>query len=240
MWSLRMSRWIDADKNDKKGRASRALSYYRYQTTAASAVSSNAFRNAENAQRNLVAVKPEQFAKAQVIPHPEVNPTPRAIMAGNQAAHSPVSAQRSAIMQHSPMVRPGQPPTTARSTSPPPPNTTTTTGATRGNTPPPGNQSGNSAAVPHPPANPSEVNRGGPPPNRPPLVSKYPPPQEKLPYERKSPAMEQHPGRPLEPQQKQNLHEGKPASPMQDREFPQHSAPAMHSAPPHAAPPPKH
>src|SRR5271165_6694252 len=121
MWSLRMSRWIDADKNDKKGRASRALSYYRYQTTADSAVSSNAFRNAENAQRNLVAVKPEQFAKAQVIPHPEVNPTPRAIMAGNQAAHPPVSAQRSAIMQHSPMVRPGQPPTTARSTSPPPP-----------------------------------------------------------------------------------------------------------------------
>src|SRR5271157_5277819 len=55
-------------------------------------------------------------------------------------------------------------------------------------------------------SNPSEVNRGGPPPNRPPLVSKYPPPQEKLPYERKSPAMEQHPGRPLEPQQKQNLH----------------------------------
>ena len=235
-----MSRWIDADKSDKKGRASRALSYCRYQTTAASAVSSNAFRNAENAQRNLVAVKPEQFAKAQVIPHPEVNPTPRAIMAGNQAAHPPVSAQRSAIMQHSPMVRPGQPPTTARSTSPPPPEHNHHYRSHARQHAASGQSIRELRCCPTSSSNPSEVNRGGPPPNRPPLVSKYPPPQEKLPYERKSPAMEQHPGRPLEPQQKQNLHEGKPAGPMQDREFPQHSAPAMHSAPPHAAPPPKH
>jgi len=250
--------------------------HYRYQTTAATAVPSNAFRNAENVQRNMVAVKPEQLARAQVIPHPEVNPTPRAIAAGSQATHPPVPAQRPMIVQHAPMARPGQPPVMAHSTppashpvtgpparseppstataphppannaevnrggpppatahnAPPPPNTATA--------PPPRNEPGSSAAAPHPPANNTEVNRGGTPPNPPALVSKYPPPQEKLPYEQKAPAMEQHPGRPLEPQQTQNLHAGKPAGPMVDREVPQHSAPAMHAQPPHAAPPPKH
>ena len=236
--------------------------HFRYQTTAATAVSSNAFRNGEDVHRNLVAVKPEQLARAQVIPHPEVNPTPRAIRGGNQPVHPPVPAQRPAIVQHSPTVRPGQPPVTAHNTAPPP-NTGTAPRppgnasevnrggpppATAHNTsppsntataPPPRNEPGNSAAIPHPPSNPPEVNRGGPPANRPPLVSKYPPPQEKLPYEAKAPAMEQHPGRPLEPQQKQNLHEGKPAGPMVDREVPQHSAPAVHAPPAHAAPPPK-
>jgi len=251
--------------------------HYRYQTTAASAVPSNAFRNAENVQHNLVAVKPEQLARAQIIPHPQVNPTPRAILAGNQTVHPPVPAQRPAIVQRPPVVRPGQPPTTAYNTSPPantvtapppghepggssavphppanpaevnrggPPPTTahnTSPPANTATAPPLRNEPGNSADVPHSPANPSEVNRGGAPPSRPPLVSKYPPPQEKLPYEQKAPAMEQHPGRPLEPQQQQNLHEGKPAGPMVDREVPQHPAPAMHSAPAHAAPaPPKH
>jgi hypothetical protein len=204
--------------------------HYRYQTTAATAVSSNAFRNAEPVHQNLVAVKPEQMARAQVIPHPEVNPTPRAILSGNQPVHPPpVPAQRAAIVQHAPVARPGQPPITAHNA--PPPNTATV--------PPPRNEPASPAAVPHPAA-PPEVNRAGPPPTRPPLVSKYPPPAANLPYEQKAPAMEQHPGRPLEPQQKQNLHAGQPAGPMVDREFPQHAAPAMHAPPPpRAAPPPR-
>ena len=52
---------------------------------------------------------------------------------------------------------------------------------------------------------------GPPPPNRPALVSKNPPPQEKVPFEQKQPAMQEHPGRPLEPQQKENLRSGQPA-----------------------------
>ena len=208
--------------------------HYRYQTTAATAVSTNVFRNAENVQRNMVAVKPEQLARAQVIPHPEVNPTPRAILAGTQATHPPVSAQRPAIVQRSKMVRPGQAPTMPHNTKPP---SAAATEAARGNTLPPVNESRNSAAVPRAAANPAEVNRGAPPPNRPALVSNFPPPQQKLPYDEKAPAMEQHPGRPLEPQQKQNLREGKPAGPMHDQEFPQHPAPAVHAPPAHAAPP---
>jgi hypothetical protein len=57
--------------------------------------------------------------------------------------------------------------------------------------------------------------------------------------------MEEHPGRPLEPQQKANIQQGKPAGPMQDKENPPHppaahpAAPAPHAEPaPHSAPPP--
>ncbi len=83
--------------------------HYRYQTTAASAVPANTFRSSESVHNNLVAVKPEQLARAQVIPHPEVNPASRAITAGAASVHPPVSSQRPAIVQHPPAGRPGQP-----------------------------------------------------------------------------------------------------------------------------------
>ena len=38
-------------------------------------------------------------------------------------------------------------------------------------------------------------------------------------------------GRPLEPQQRQNLRSGKPAGPRRDPEYPPHPAPAAHPAP---------
>ncbi len=44
--------------------------HYRYQSVAATAVSANAFRNSEPVERNIVRVDPQQFARAQVIPHP--------------------------------------------------------------------------------------------------------------------------------------------------------------------------
>lgn len=52
-----------------------------------------------------------------------------------------------------------------------------------------------------------------------------PPPEPPLPARQQ--AMEEHPGRPLEPQQIQNLRAGKPAGPMRDREFPPHPAQAQ-------------
>ena len=112
------------------------------------------------------------------------------------------------------------------------------------NTPPPTfNERTTPASVPHtpPPAAQSEANRGGPPrPNRPPLVAKTPPPPEKLPYAQKAPAMEQLPGRPLEPQQKENLNAGKPPGPMMDKEFPPHAEPAPRAAPPPRSAPKQH
>ena len=221
--------------------------HYRYQTVATTAVNANAFRSSEPVARNLVKVDPQQLRRAQVIPHPEINPTPRALVAGGSATRPPVRAQRPMIVQHAAVVhRPGQPATAERNNVPvntrpnepvrPNENVAHTPTPSEHNVaqPPSRNERPNPTNVPAQPATATGAAeyRGGPPPNRPPLVSRTPAPQEKLPYEQKLPAMEQHPGRPLEPQQKENLHAGKPAGPMMDKEFPSHAAPAMHAAPP--------
>jgi hypothetical protein len=57
--------------------------------------------------------------------------------------------------------------------------------------------------------------------------------------------MDQHPGRPLEPQQRANISAGRPAGPMTDREVPAHAgpvrpAPESHPAAPAHSAPPKH
>jgi len=221
--------------------------HYRNQTVATTAVNANTFRSSEPVARNMVKVNPQQLARAQVIPHPEINPTPRAIAAGGPPTRPPVAAARPQIVPHAPVVnRPGQPATAARSNVPentrpnetvrPNENVARTPTPNEHNVPQPpnSNERVNQANVPHVPPTvntPAEVH-GGPPPARPPLVSRTPPPQEKLPYEQKAPAMEQHPGRPLEPQQRENLHAGQPAGPMTDKEFPPHSAPAARATPP--------
>lgn len=264
--------------------------HYRYQTVATTAVSANAFRNSEPVMRNMVRVNPQQIARAQVIPHPQINPTPRAIAAGTKATRPPVPVQRPTVVQHPPVanIRPGQPPNTARNTPPenvragevappngtPRPNEPPRSNTNEARTPPsnvrPGSEppSGNVPGHENPPAAtnsrpipPNEeprtppattVNRppqvhvpSEPPASRPPLVAKTPPPPEKLPLEQKAPAMAEHPGRPLEPQQRANLSAGKPAGPMKDPEFPPHAGPVRpatvpHSAPPTHTTPPKH
>jgi hypothetical protein len=49
--------------------------------------------------------------------------------------------------------------------------------------------------------------------------------------------MNEHPGRPLEPRQLENLRSARPAGPMLDREFPQHVMPVPRARP--ALPPPQ-
>src|SRR5487761_44561 len=76
-------------------------------------------------------------------------------------------------------------------------------------------------------------------PPQPALVTRTPPPQRHVPFVQQQPALQQHPGRPLEPRQIQNIRAGKPAGPVRDREFPPH--PIAKPAPPkRPAPPPKH
>jgi hypothetical protein len=246
---------------------------YRYRTVAATAMSANAFRSSEPVQRNLVKVSSQQFSRAQVIPHPEVTPAPRAIAAGAPAVRAPIVRPRPLVVQHTPVGHPVQPaanaghgnevhppntadtahatPTTPPRNVPEPPNRVAVPTTPYENAPMPPATDERSAATTHypPPATPQNENQGraGPPPTiRPALVSKNPPPQEKVPFEQKQPAMQEHPGRPLEPQQKENLRAGQPAGPMQDREFPAHPAPqqsapashppAAHSAPSHSEP----
>ena len=209
--------------------------HYRYQTTAVTAVPANAFRSSQLVNQHLARVDAAQLAHAQVIPHPAINPEPRAFVGGAATTRPPVSAQRPMTVQHAPVTRANQTSTAARNIAPTPPQTNE---AQRGNQvprPPTVSQPQENAARTPPPntTNRPPVNQavnqpgraGQPPNNRPTLVSKAPPPIDKLPYSQKEPAMQEHPGRPLEPQQRANLHQGQPAGPMQDREFPPHAQP---------------
>ena len=64
--------------------------------------------------------------------------------------------------------------------------------------------------------------QNGPPQDRHALVTKNPPPQQNPSFSQKQGAMEEHPGRPLEPQQVDNIRRGQPAGQQQDREVPAH------------------
>ena len=75
----------------------------------------------------------------------------------------------------------------------------------------------------------------GPPQEHRPLVTKNPAPPQNPPFSQRQPAMQDHPGRPLEPQQVNNIRRGEPAGPRQDREVPPHAtAPAQRPSPPPA------
>jgi uncharacterized protein DUF6600 len=238
---------------------------YANRQVATTAVPVNAFRNAQPVARQVVRVAPEQVARAQVIPHPMVNPTPRATIGGTPAARPPVRAERPAMAPArgqrvpspaapasrtlpppSPANRPSPPPVITR-TGPPPLSRQTEAPPSRP-TPPPSRQQ-----VEAPPNRPTPplVTRPTPPERGPasaaprtpppasrapatprPLITRTPPPPSRLPYEAKQPAMEQHPGRPLEPQQRDNIRAGRPAGPMRDQEVPAHAQPAPRSAPP--------
>jgi hypothetical protein len=75
---------------------------------------------------------------------------------------------------------------------------------------------------------PQEQNRGngtpsGPPTDRRALVTKNPAPQQNPSFSQRQGAMQDHPGRPLEPQQVDNIRRGQPAGPMRDNEPAPHS-----------------
>jgi hypothetical protein len=236
--------------------------HYRYRTIAATAVPATAFRTSEPIQRSMIRVSPQQLARAQIVPHLEAVPEARAIAAGAPATHPPNIRPRPLVVQHTPIGHPGQPVANAAHGNEPPNRTTAETHGTPHPpersvpepanlhpatvpqetvpTPPATNERGSTVRVPPPTPPPANENQahGGPPANRPALVSKNPPPPAKVPFEQKQPAMQEHPGRPLERQQKENLRAGRPAGAMQDPEFPPHSAPQRAQPAPH--PPESH
>jgi hypothetical protein len=192
--------------------------HYQYQNVATTAVPKNVFSNGQPVARQAVHLTPQQLAKAQVTPHPPVNPSPRAAAPGKLVPPPPVRPQpRVANRSSQAAVRPGgsaRPQTPAAPSPKTPPNTNT---AQR--VPPP---AGHVAASPPP----RLITRATPPPMPPPFTSRRE-------------AMVEHPGRPLEPPQLDNLRAGRAAGPMIDREFPPHPAPVVRERPmPRAAPPP--
>lgn len=84
----------------------------------------------------------------------------------------------------------------------------------------------------YPEGNRGNNSAGGPPMGRRPLVSRTPPPPQNPSFAQRQPAMQQHPGRPLEPQQVENIRRGQPAGQMRDREVPSHQVGNSRSGPP--------
>src|SRR5579875_496172 len=207
--------------------------HYRDQTVATTAVSANVFRNSQPVMRGMIHLNSQQIAQGRVIPHPQINPTRSAILAGN-VTHPPVAATRPAVVEHAPLraaetnvARNAPPPFAGEVARPnevphPTANETRTPAVPQ---PPSESRSLPQAVRPAPPSRPVGAYTYHPPATPPPLVARTSPPQPRLSYVQKAPAMAQHPGRPLEPQQRANLYAGRPAGPMVDREFPPHAGP---------------
>jgi hypothetical protein len=190
--------------------------HYAYRTTAVTAVNAETFRNGTPVQRGIVKVTPEQMAKAQVVAHPDVNPARTAMVSHPVPAPKGVRPVAFASGAH-----PGESRTAPHGTTPP---------VSR---PMPG------ASHSTPPAASKSPTAPAPAASRAPFVTKSQPPAPKPSFDTRQQAMGAHPGRPLEPQQLNNLRNGRPAGPQVDRELAPHSTP-MRSAPPqHSAPPPK-
>ena len=199
--------------------------HYRYRTTAATAVSAQAFRSSQPVARNLVRVDPRQLERASIIPHPEVQPAAQALRAGAPVTRPPVAAQRPRVQL---VTRRPETPASARTTPQPVrPNEARPPVANRApsanerpnearppvaneNRPPVASQTRTPLPQPARPAQP-QVRTATPQQNRPPLVSRTPAPHPSTSFAQREPAMQQHPGRPLEPQQRQNLRQGQPA-----------------------------
>lgn len=161
---------------------------YANREVAVTAVSSEVFRGGQPVVRGQVHVSLDQLARAEVIPHPEVNPTARAVYGARTVAPPPVRAARFGAPGPASPEAPSGPRTSA-------------------------------------PA-PREAVRTGGPPNTsfPPVFTRSAPAPANAPFAARQDAYSSHPGRPLEPQQMNNLRAGKPAGPMQDKENPPHPA----------------
>jgi hypothetical protein len=195
------------------------------------AVRANVFNSGAPVRNSMVRVNATQLARARVIPHPSVNPVRAATLAGRPVT-APVRTARltaTAARQRLASVRPVQSPGNAHANqrlvtrTPPPANARAQRLITR--TPPPTRtyqaprtQTPRTVAAGRAPAA-----RSAPPTTRPRLITRSTPPPRSVPFSTKLKAMQAHPGRPLEPQQVNNLRAGRPAGPMRDREYIPHA-----------------
>ena len=172
--------------------------HYTYKTVATTAVPKNAFSSGQPVAHQAVKVSPEQIARLPVTPHPAANPTMRAATPGKAVPAPPVRSQR--LVAGSEAARPGSP---------------------AGNEPrQPASPRTREKPVGRNPGIPSRSESRG-------LITRIPPPVPRVPFADTRRAMMEHPGRPLEPGQTEDLRVGRPVGPMRDREFPPHPAPVL-------------
>ena len=229
--------------------------HYENRTVATTAVPAETFRSGQPVARQVIHVAPQQLAQAQVVAHPNVAPVKTAAFGGHPPAPTPpvrtppvratrmtapFQGARAGQPSGAPPAR-GTPPTAAapegRPSSTPPPVITRSSPPARTEpsqpapsfnrgTPPPRTQPGQPA-----PSDGGFKPFGGnrpvtpPPSTPPPVITRTPPPPRDVPFSAHEPAYQQHPGRPLEPQQEQNLRVGRPPGPMRDREVAPHAPP---------------
>jgi len=166
-------------------------------SVATTVVPTIAFGSGQRIDRRVIAITPEQLARAEVIPHPQTNPTARAL-GGGKPVPTPAGLPARATIRAAGQRQPG----------------VAAPGSTAGG--------GMANAAPR---------------TTPWLITRTPLPPPNVPFSDQQQAMRAHPGRPLEPQQQENLRAGKPAGPMRDRELPPHPAPAPRAE--HTQPAPK-
>jgi hypothetical protein len=210
--------------------------HYVNREVAVTAVSGEVFRGGQPVARGIVHVAPEQISRAQVIPHPEVNPSSRAVFGARAVAPPPVPAARFGATRPTPTYT--REPAAASPRSVPPPAPREAIGATR---PTPTYTREPAAAGPRsvPPPAPHEAVRTGGPPSTPfpHVYTRNAPAPANPSFAARQDAYSSHPGRPLEPQQMNNLRSGRPAGPMQDKEVISHPAPRQQQQ---SQPPPSH
>jgi hypothetical protein len=181
-------------------------------SAATTVVPTTAFRGGQRIDRQMIPTSPAQLAGAEIIPHPETNPTARALGGGRPAPNPPGIAIRATIAATGKGLPPAPAPGARQPFQPP---------VVARNAP-----AGGGVA-------------GGPPRTPPRLITRSPLPPPQVPFSARLQALQAHPGRPLEPQQEENLRVGRPAGPMRDREFPPHPTPTAPAARPQATPRPE-
>ena len=195
------------------------------------AVPTDVFRNGRAVGRDVVPVRPDDARRGMIIAHPSAAPVERATLGGRPAAHQPdvvrppmitTAAPRGDRMRGAPSRGEGQPryaPTPPTPVATPMPQPSQARPAARPDAPAPAPAAPSApSAPPAQPATPSQP-RGGRP-----IMTRTPPPPAQPPFEARTPALEQHPGRPLEPKQIENVRNGRPAGPARDAETPPHPA----------------
>ena len=170
--------------------------HYVNQRVATTAVPTSIFRNGQAISGKIVQVNSAQMGRAQILEHPMVAPSETAAFRGAP----PVRVARPTTLPpgfHGSVRPPATSPVTGPSKTLPPAHT------------PNGNVTGRTPGARRPA-------HAGPPSARPHFVTKLAPPPADVPFARRSATLEAQPGRPLEPQQKDNLRHGRPAGPPRD------------------------
>ena len=199
---------------------------YAYRTVATTAVRQDVFSSGQPVAHQMVRLAPQELSRAQIIPHPAVNPTASAALPGNPVETPPVRA--ASLVAANRTASGSERSASVEKRQPSPPSVRDTPIAANSRPTPPAGPNARAQL-------PTRGAADGPPSTSPPrLITRATPPPLGLPFTQSHLAMADHPGRPLEPQQFENLRAGRLAGPMLDREFPPHAKPLqrVRAAPP--------